>query len=325
MADGKIRNPKSEIRNKSEIGKTKTNVQNPPPARLSRFLFWILNLFRISAFRFYFPPMVTPLEIGPLVIDPPLLQAPMAGFTNYAFRQVVRQHGGVGLPATEMFFARGFLEIDSRHGHPPERLWGVLDEPRPLAAQIWDNKPALHGGGRPAAGPRVSRQRGGHQLRLSGHGSYREGPQRVVFAALSGPRRPDRGGGGEGLRPTPVTAKIRLGVCRDTINACDVAQAVEDAGGAALRSTAARLPTCSAARPIGKRFRGSSPICPHSADRQRRHFHAPGIVEAFRRYDVDGVMIGRAALNRPWLFRQAQAALRGEPIPPDPTLAEQQR
>ena len=47
------------------------------------------------------------------------------------------------------------------------------------------------------------------------------------------------------------------------------------------------------------------------------------VVEAFRRYDVDGVMIGRAALNRPWLFRQAQAALRGEPIPPDPTLAEQ--
>ena len=53
--------------------------------------------------------MVRPLEIGPLVIDPPILQAPMAGFTNYAFRQVVRRHGGVGLPATEMFSARGFL------------------------------------------------------------------------------------------------------------------------------------------------------------------------------------------------------------------------
>jgi tRNA-dihydrouridine synthase B len=34
-------------------------------------------------------------------------------------------------------------------------------------------------------------------------------------------------------------------------------------------------------------------------------------------------MIGRAALSRPWLFRQAQAALRGEPIPPDPNLTEQ--
>jgi tRNA-dihydrouridine synthase B len=34
-------------------------------------------------------------------------------------------------------------------------------------------------------------------------------------------------------------------------------------------------------------------------------------------------MIGRAALGRPWLFRQAAAALAGEPIPADPSLAEQ--
>ena len=34
--------------------------------------------------------------------------------------------------------------------------------------------------------------------------------------------------------PTPVTAKIRLGWTRDTINAIDVAQAVEAAGGAAI-------------------------------------------------------------------------------------------
>jgi tRNA-dihydrouridine synthase B len=34
-------------------------------------------------------------------------------------------------------------------------------------------------------------------------------------------------------------------------------------------------------------------------------------------------MIARASLAKPWLFRQAAAALRGEPIPPDPTLAEE--
>ncbi|MCA9103430.1 MAG: tRNA-dihydrouridine synthase, partial [Planctomycetales bacterium] len=50
---------------------------------------------------------------------------------------------------------------------------------------------------------------------------------------------------------------------------------------------------------------------------------AAKVVEAFRRYDVDGVMIARAALAKPWLFRQAQAALAGEPIPPDLSLAEQ--
>ena len=34
-------------------------------------------------------------------------------------------------------------------------------------------------------------------------------------------------------------------------------------------------------------------------------------------------MIARAALGRPWLFAQAAAALRGEPIPPEPRLADQ--
>ena len=41
-----------------------------------------------------------------MVIDPPVLQAPMAGFTNYAFRQIVREFGGAGLQATEMISAR---------------------------------------------------------------------------------------------------------------------------------------------------------------------------------------------------------------------------
>ena len=47
------------------------------------------------------------------------------------------------------------------------------------------------------------------------------------------------------------------------------------------------------------------------------------MADAFRRYEVDGVMIARASLAKPWLFRQAAAALRGEPVPPDPTLAEE--
>ena len=34
-------------------------------------------------------------------------------------------------------------------------------------------------------------------------------------------------------------------------------------------------------------------------------------------------MIARAALGRPWIFKQAAAALRGEPAVPEPTLIEQ--
>jgi tRNA-dihydrouridine synthase B len=126
--------------------------------------------------------------------------------------------------------------------------------------------------------------------------------------------------------PVPVTAKIRLGCTRDTINAIDVAQAIEAAGGSAVTvhgRTAADL------------FRGSADwdeiarIKPHlgripligNGDLKTPE----AVVEAFARYGVDGVMIGRAGLSRPWLFCQAAAALRGEPIPPDPTPTEQRQ
>ena len=67
-------------------------------------------------------PIAKPFFIGPLEIDPPILQAPMAGFTNYAFRQIVREFGGTGLQATEMVNARGFVWLDetrSRTSRPP--------------------------------------------------------------------------------------------------------------------------------------------------------------------------------------------------------------
>ena len=51
---------------------------------------------------------------------------------------------------------------------------------------------------------------------------------------------------------------------------------------------------------------------------------AERVLEVFRRYDVDGVMIARASLGRPWLFAQVRAALRGEEIPAEPSLGEQQ-
>ena len=49
------------------------------------------------------------------------------------------------------------------------------------------------------------------------------------------------------------------------------------------------------------------------------------VLHAFRNYDVDGVMIARACLGRPWLFAQVAAALKGKPIPEDPTLQEQRQ
>ena len=236
---------------------------------------------------------VGPMSIGQVTVDPPVLQAPLAGYTDHAFRQITRQFGGVGLPVTEMLSARGILGADMRHERLPERLWGVLEEPRPLAVQIWDNDPDTLA----AVGRRLAQEFGVSVVDINFGCPVRD----VSEKAESGSyllRFPDRIGRivarvAAACAPVPVTAKIRLGATRDTINAIDVVQAIEGAGGAAVTVHG---------RTAADFFRGS-----------------------FRRWPVDGVMVGRAALGRPWLFAQIQAALAGRPIPPDPSPDQQRQ
>jgi tRNA-dihydrouridine synthase B len=269
-------------------------------------------------------PRVKPLRIGSVVVDPPILQAPMAGFTNFVYRQIVRDFGGAGLQATEMISARGFLAVEEHADEFPDRLWGVKEEARPLAVQIWDNDPETLA----AVGARLAGEFGVSVVDIN----FGCPVKQVTEAAHSGSyllRFPDRVGKivervVAACAPTPVTAKIRLGCTRDCINAIDIAQVIEGAGAAAM--------TCHG-RVAADYFTGSadwskiSAIKPHL---KRMPLIGNGdldsaekVVAAFRQYDVDGVMIARAALGKPWLFRQAAAALRGEPVPPDPTLAEQ--
>ncbi len=265
-----------------------------------------------------------PFYIGPLLIDPPILQAPMAGFTNYAFRQIVREFGGAGLLATEMVSARGFVWLDEQEAEHPDRLWGVPEEPRPLAVQIWDNEPETLA----KVGARLVQEYAVSVVDINFGCPVRQVSQKAHSGSYL-LRQPDRMGEiiervVTACAPTPVTAKIRLGCTRDTINACDIAQVVEGAGAAALTVHG---------RTAADMFQGSADwdriaeIKPHL---RRIPLIGNGdldtpqkVVDAFRRYPIDGVMIARAALAKPWLYSQAAAAIRGEPIPADPTLTEE--
>lgn len=271
-------------------------------------------------------PLAAPFFIGPLKIDPPILQAPMAGFTNYAFRHIVREFGGVGLLATEMVNARGFVWLDEQEAEHPDRLWGVKDEPRPLAVQIWDNDPPTLA----KVGARLA-----HEYQVSVVDINFGCPVRQVSEkAHSGSyllKHPERMGQiieqvVAACAPTPVTAKIRLGCTRDQINAIDVAQVVEGAGAAALtvhgRTAADMFRGCA----DWDRIAGIKPYLHRIPLIGNGDLDTPQrVVDAFREYGVDGVMIARAALNRPWIFRQAAAALSGEPVPAGPTLEEERR
>ncbi len=203
-----------------------------------------------------------------------------------------------------MVNAKGFVWLAEHEAEHPDRLWGVADEPRPLAVQIWDNDPETLA----KVGARLA-----HEYQVSVVDINFGCPVRdVVQKAHSGSyllREPDRMGAiiehvVAACRPTPVTAKIRLGCTREQITAVDVAQVVEGAGAAALTVHG---------RTAADMFRGSADwdriaaIKPHL---KRIPLIGNGdldspqkVVDAFRRYDIDGVMIARASLAKPWLFQ----------------------
>ena len=200
----------------------------------------------------------------------------------------------------------------------------MKEEARPLAVQIWDNDPVKMA----EVGRRLAEEFGVSVVDINFGCPVRD----VAEKAESGSyllRYPERIGEivarvAKACSPTPVTAKIRLGCTRESINAVEVAQAVEEAGGAAITVHG---------RTAEDLFRGEADweqiakIKPHlkkipligNGDLKTPE----DVVRAFERYGVDGVMIGRAGLARPWLFREAAAAIRGEPIPPAPDREEQ--
>src|SRR4051812_22529055 len=220
--------------------------------------------------------------------------------------------------------AKGVVWMAENEGEHPHRLGGVADEPRPLAVQIWDNDPVTLAkvGARLVDDYKVSVVDINfgcpvHDVVQKAHsGSYllRE-PQRMgtIIEQVV-----------KACAPTPVTAKIRLGCSRNNINAIEIAQVVETAGAAALTVHG---------RTAADMFSGSADwdrIAEIKAHLKRIPLIGNGdldtaqkVVDAFRRYAIDGVMIARASLARPWLFRQAAAALCGEPVPAEPTLEEE--
>jgi len=270
-----------------------------------------------------------------------------------AYREILRLFGGVGLITTEMISARSFIYTEARDDEAPDRLWGIRNEARPLAVQIWDNQPEtlayfaekLTRDYRPSVidlnfgcpAPAIAKNStsGAWLLKTPDKvGAIIEQVVRAVNKAsgfgfqasgeMSYPIPEARSLKPEVQCPIPVTAKIRLGWTRDTINAVDVAQAVESAGGAALTVHG---------RTAQDLYRGKADwdeiarIKPHL---KRIPLIGNGdittpeqAVEHLRRYPVDGIMIGRAGLEKPWLFRQIAQLLAGEIPSPEPTLPEQ--
>jgi tRNA-dihydrouridine synthase B len=268
------------------------------------------------------PGAIKPLWIGPVRVDPPILQAPMAGFTNYVFRQIVREFGGVGLYATEMLSAEGFVHQTAGLKGTVERLWGVREEPRPLAVQIWDDdEQTLEEVGRKLAfdyGVSVVDLNFGCPVRKvcerGRSGSFLLNAPAQIGAIVSRVVR--------ACAPVPVTAKIRLGGTRNT--AGEIVKVIEESGAAAVTVHGRLAVDFFKGRADWDRIGELKAVLKRIPLIGNGDLVSPrGAVAAFTRYGVDGIMLARAGLGRPWLFRQCADALEGKAPLREPTLEDQ--
>lgn len=243
------------------------------------------------------------MHIGPYLIEPPLVLAPMAGVTDLPFRRLCRRMGA-GLAVSEMTAA------DPRLWHTSKSRLRLehAGEPSPVAVQIAGDDPVqlaaaarhcvAHGAqivdinmGCPAK--KVCRRDAGSAL-------LRDEPRvAAILAAVVA------------AVPVPVTLKIRTGFARDQRNAVRIARLAEAAGIAALSvhgrtredhfAGAAEHDTVAEVKAAVR-----MPVLANgdivNVDDARR---------VLRQTGVDGLMIGRGALGRPWIFGELRGAFAG--------------
>jgi len=243
------------------------------------------------------------LQYGKIAIDTPVVLAPMAGITNTAFRRLCREFGG-GLYVSEMVTSRalveqteGSLRIIGHHESEDIRsvqLYGVdpLTISRAIKLLVDEDK-ADHidlNFGCPV--PKVTRKGGGAALPWK-----RDLFEAIVTYAVKA--------AGE----LPVTVKMRKGIDAEHLTFLDAGKTARDAGVAAIAlhgRTASDYYSGTADWNSIAELRESLPDVQILGNGDI--WSAADAIRMMRETGVDGVVVGRGCLGRPWLFGDLQQA-----------------
>jgi nifR3 family TIM-barrel protein len=236
-----------------------------------------------------------PIQIRGLVIDPPLLLAPMAGLTHSALRQVMSGFGGIGLLSTEMLSARRLPTENP--GISPYLIRASSEQP--LSYQLLTSTPdelgrameALHA----CKADAVDLNMGCPASAVGKFGagiSLMDQPENVRGIVVEARRR----------TLLPLTAKIRLGVDLDEEKLGSFCSMLEDEG-VDMVSIHARLKHESFARkPRWERIAGIKERLTIPVIANGGIFSVQDARDCLRISGADGLMLGRGAVIRPWLF-----------------------
>jgi len=257
------------------------------------------------------------LRIGPHVVDPPVVLAPMAGITNSPFRRLCRDYGG-GIYVSEMITTRALVERD------PEtmRLIEFAPDETPRSLQLYGVDPTVV---REAVTMLVAEDRADHidlnfgcpvpKVTRRGGGAALPWKRDLLRAVL---RAAVTAAG-----PVPVTMKMRIGIDDEHQTYLDAGRVAEEEGVAAVAlhgRTAAQAYSGAADWSAIARLKEHVTGVPVLGNGDI--WEAADALRMMRETGCDGVVVGRGCLGRPWLFRSFDRAFAGLPDDPHPTLGE---
>ena len=245
------------------------------------------------------------LTYGNIAIDVPVVLAPMAGITNTAYRRLCQEFGG-GLYVSEMVTSRALVERTEESmrliGHHDSekvrsvQLYGVdpktiADAVTMLVAEDRADHIDLNFG---CPVPKVTRKGGGAALPWK-----KDLFEAIVQSAV-------KAGGN-----IPVTVKMRKGIDSDHLTFLDAGKAARDAGVAAVAlhgRTAADYYSGQADWDAIAQLRSALPDVQVLGNGDI--WSAQDAVNMMKQTGVDGVVVGRGCLGRPWLFADLEKAFR---------------
>ena len=243
------------------------------------------------------------LQYGKIAIATPVVLAPMAGITNTAFRRLCREFGG-GLFVSEMVTSRALVERTEESlrlvGHHESedirsvQLYGV--DPKTIAEAVTmlvaeDRADHIDlNFGCPV--PKVTRKGGGAALPWKSD----------LFGAIVNAAVKAAGG-------VPLTVKMRKGIDADHLTYLDAGKTARDAGVTAIAlhgRTASDYYSGNADWGSIATLREALPDVQVLGNGDI--WSAGDAIRMMRETGVDGVVVGRGCLGRPWLFGDLQAA-----------------